>query len=279
MKTFDCKRLWAIVVRDIVSERRHQLSYFLGVVLAFFFTEFGGLYYTLKPVHFPLFYGGQAATLLIVAACMFFFSTSLTFSGLRSKQSRIALLMLPATNGEKFTARILATLLRFVVTVAAGLVVADLLRMLLFAIFGGDTTSLLPYVASQIGDVLTFAGVITGQHLALAVTGAVVSSLWLFSIFILGSAVFRKFAFFKTIATLLILSILIGMIALPMVPNGIWRLVVWDNDLMWKDIMAQLITLALTVFNFWLSYRCFTHMQVIARHRPWCFWRRRTANA
>lgn len=279
MKTFDCKRLWAIVVRDIVSERRRQLSYFLGVVLAFFFTEFSGLYYTLKPAHFPPLYGAQAATLLIVAACLFFIATSLTFSGLHSKQSRIALLMLPATNGEKFTARILATLLRFVVTVAAGLVVADLLRMLLFAIFGGDTTSLLPYVASQIWDVLTFTGVITGQHLALAVTGAVVSSLWLFSIFILGSAVFRKFAFFKTIATLLILSMLLGMIALPMVPYGSWRLVVWGNNLMWSDIMMQFITLVLTAFNFWLSYRCFTHMQVIARHRPWCFWRRRTANA
>ncbi len=279
MKTFDCKRLWAIVVRDIVSERRRQFSYFLGVVLAFFFTEFVGLYYTLKPAHFPPFYGGQAATLLVVAACIFFIATSLTFGGLHSKQSRIALLMLPATNGEKFTARILATLLRFVVTVAAGLVVADLLRMLLFAIFGGDTTSLLPYVASQIWDVLTFAGVITGQHLALAVTGAAVSSLWLFSIFILGSAVFRKFAFFKTIATLLILSMLLGMIALPMVPYGSWRLVVWGNNLMWSDIMMQIITLALTAFNFWLSYRCFTHMQVIARHRPWCFWRRHTANA
>lgn len=279
MKTFDCKRLWAIVVRDIVSERRRQLSYFLGVVLTFFFTEFVGLYYTLKPAHIPPFYGGQAATLLIVAAGLFFFATSLTFGGLHSKQSRIALLMLPATNGEKFTARILATLLRFVVTVTAGLVVADLLRMLLFAIFGGDTTSLLPYVASQTWDVLTFTGAITGPRLALTVTGAAVSNLWLFSIFILGSAVFRKFAFFKTTATLLVLSMLLGMIALPMVPYGSWRLVVWGNNLMWSYIMMQFITLALTAFNFWLSYRCFTHMQVIARHRPWCFWRRRTANA
>lgn len=116
------KRFAQLLQYDVVSNWRNHVSFAIGAFLAHFATQFGVIYIAVKSMRHALPERAgdiceDAANLsFVVSFIVFSVAMSLMFANLRTKPKRIAYLMLPATNAEKFLSRfILFTLGAWVV--------------------------------------------------------------------------------------------------------------------------------------------------------------------
>lgn len=194
---------------------------------------------------------------------------------LSTKQKRIAALMLPATNLEKYLSRFVLVTIFLPLAFLLAVIVADCLRMLVFPIFGHALPAVFPGFFARLGDTLVDnARLLTLEPFPIAMDNGIVlysvpsvfmlllgvGGLLLFhSIFMLGSSLFRRFAALFTMLILVGLMILSGLL----VPEDC-------------DIEAKLnpevviycttgVTWILALVCYYFSYRIFTRIQVIPR--------------
>ncbi len=182
------------------------------------------------------------------------------FNNMKTKQQRITFKMLPASDLEKFLARLFYVTVFWTLSALVVYVVADLVRMLICLITYQDyifssTAMIFDEISSSL-DSITFQ-----QDKINGLLFFFVSSLWQHSFFTLGGTVFRR----KPLAFAMLTAMFIMMVGFFV---GFYALTFYDLDLI-KQNVANMVNVLLAIgfawalFHYWLSYRIFRRMQVI----------------
>lgn len=186
---------------------------------------------------------------------------------MKTKASRSLFLMLPATNMEKFTSRLLYTVLGTSLMIVASWIIADIIQFV-FSLFltPGMQGSLVGtvFVKDNFDSshfIVRNGTSVLGQTFPV---GMLLLSLTIFthSFFTLGGTVFRKSATLLTICSSFILMFLMALIS-SFVDEDVLRHLdqsIEPNTFGWLMVVVLLL---LSAFNYWAAYKLFTHMQII----------------
>lgn len=197
---------------------------------------------------------------------------SMVFRNMRTKQQRIAYMMLPASNMEKYVTRVVMVALGGLLMSVVSFVLADQLQMVFIKLIFGDThigsyvmasASMLSDIASKGVGALKSMGIDietsfpnSSLYTSFAATGMqsgnflgvwfVLQYLFDMSAFLLMGSLFRRHSW---LFACLIYSLVTALIHLIVPAVNIW-------------IPVTLMLVCIVVFV-WLSFRVFTRMQVI----------------
>ena len=207
-----------------------------------------------QPASLPA-YGACTSMVLFTTVAILVLGPTMMFNSMRGKHDDQRLLMLPASNLEKYLMRYSYWLL-LLPSFAGSFVVADLLQYLVNWLLGHESRMLvMQYMGSpqlHIGDVPRPLGICI-----------VLTFVWLHSCYAVGATFFRshKYSWILTSATLIVLGVILGAL--------------WPHDEIARSISSDtainlvrlwdVIYIFLIALNFWLSYRFFCRQQVIGR--------------
>ena len=188
------------------------------------------------------------------------------------KGKREALLMLPATNLEKYLAVVLFVTVVGAVTLFLGFALGDTLRMVVRSVFYGDEWfTLIPKVWNNLTPSIYPANghddvVEPMSYLLIHFISVVESFVWVHSLYMLGGTLLRKYAFVFTslfgIALIMLLTWLfremsISTSCVELIDNHYVRVVGMG------DYIICVLEYVLIVFNYWASFRIFKGFQLI----------------
>ena len=276
-KVLDFHRLAMVLRWDALSNWKKYVRNTLGLAFVFsficIFYQFNWRsngYVTYNDVK-DLYLGNVSGLFMFMSFIIFFFCGSRIFINMKTKASRSLFLMLPATNMEKFISRLLYTVVGTSLMIFASWMIADIIQFV-FSLFltPGMQGSLVARTFEQLFLKNNFDSshfVVRNGTSVLGQTfpvGMFLLSLTLFthSFFTLGGTVFRKSATLLTICSSFILMFLTALIS-SFVDADVLRHLVQSmepNTFGWLMVMVLLL---LSVFNYWASYKLFTHMQII----------------
>ena len=265
-KVLDFHRLAMVLRWDALSNWKKYVRNTLGLAFVFSFIciwyQFNmrsNGYVTYNDVK-DLYLGSVSGLFMFISFIIFFFCGS-----------RIFINMLPATNMEKFTSRLLYTVLGTSLMIVASWIIADIIQFV-FSLFltPGMQGSLVGTVFEELflkdnfdssHFIVRNGTSVLGQTFPV---GMLLLSLTIFthSFFTLGGTVFRKSATLLTICSSFILMFLMALIS-SFVDEDVLRHLVQSiepNTFGWLMVMVLLL---LSAFNYWAAYKLFTHMQII----------------
>lgn len=182
------------------------------------------------------------------------------FSNMKTKEQRIMFKMLPASYLEKFLVRYMYVLILWGIGVIVAFCLADMARILICEIAGIEWC--------QSGIPMFMRNFYTNDMIniektdlpALTVT-ANVWAVWVHSAYVLGGTFFRRKQFVFTSLTHFVLGMAVLWIFAKAADNtDKFQVLMSMEDMAY---IASAILAALTVFNYWLSFRLFKRMQVI----------------
>lgn len=265
-KVLDFHRLAMVLRWDALSNWKKYVRNTLGLAFVFSFIciwyQFNmrsNGYVTYNDVK-DLYLGSVSGLFMFISFIIFFFCGSRIFINMKTKASRSLFLMLPATNMEKFTSRLLYTVLGTSLMIVASWMIADIIQFV-FSLFltPGMQGSL---VGKTFEEFIVRNGTsVLGQTFPV---GMLLLSLTIFthSFFTLGGTVFRKSATLLTICSSFILMFLTALISSFVDADVLRHLVqsIEPNTFGWLMVMVLLL---LSAFNYWAAYKLFTHMQII----------------
>lgn len=265
-KVLDFHRLAMVLRWDALSNWKKYVRSTLGLAFVFsficIFYQFNWRsngYVTYNDVK-DLYLGSVSGLFMFISFIIFFFCGSRIFINMKTKASRSLFLMLPATNMEKFTSRLLYTVLGTSLMIVASWIIADIIQFV-FSLFltPGMQGSL---VGKTFEEFIVRNGTsVLGQTFPV---GMLLLSLTIFthSFFTLGGTVFRKSATLLTICSSFILMFLTALISSFVDADVLRHLVqsIEPNTFGWLMVMVLLL---LSAFNYWAAYKLFTHMQII----------------
>jgi putative membrane protein len=183
---------------------------------------------------------------------VFFMLGTFFIQDLEGRQQRINELMLPATNLEKFVARVLLVAVIYPLAICASFIVADGLQQLISMIIAhGERMSM----------VVAYFDIDTYVSADSPLWTQALSTLMIYSIAIFGGLLFRKLAWLKSIVIYFVVIILsfIGFYYLKM-----YLYEYTDYEVVFiENPYASLISIGVSLLMFWSSYKIFTHLQVI----------------
>ena len=240
------------------------------------------------------FFCGVLILALICAA------TDMSSVPFKTKGRALNYLMMPASKLEKFLSRAFINILLVIVMAYVALFFSDLVRMLCIPFFKVDgfygftvhqifVNLFDPFKAVFDNGNTTNAVIVNGEVLTpvwsfgmccMAVACIILPGLWSHSVFLLGGCIWRKGALIKTIASALVISLLLLWLIVECAPCiDVWAensLAPWleqrfdtEEDMLRVGfpIVAFLNTVFIA-FHWWLSYRFFSRKQVVApQHR------------
>ena len=271
-KVLDFHRLAMVLRWDALSNWKKYVRSTLGLAFVFSFIciwyQFNmrsNGYVTYNDVK-DLYLGSVSGLFMFISFIIFFFCGSRIFINMKTKASRSLFLMLPATNMEKFTSRLLYTVLGTSLMIVASWIIADIIQFV-FSLFltPGMQGSLVGTVFEELflkdnfdssHFIVRNGTSVLGRMLLLSLT------IFTHSFFTLGGTVFRKSATLLTICTSFILMFLMALIS-SFVDEDVLRHLVQSiepNTFGWLMVMVLLL---LSAFNYWAAYKLFTHMQII----------------
>lgn len=270
MPSFDFRRFTMLLGHELAGNWRRHLREFL-VFYVVFLACIGSVFYApsrygigpdvVKHWTFPhetAMFESAVMAVSIAFYVLLVYGVSLTFSHLYTKQQRIAWLMLPATNLEKFLARVLVYSVFWSVALLVALVLADVTRMLVFPLFGHGYSSLLPELESRWR---AYAEDFFDSGL-----GYQVQIVFSYVTLLTGSALFRRYALVKTVFGLFLASLLLLLIA---------DMSQFGRFLFLDKVMMLVWNVVLIAGGLWLSWRQVSRMQVIPRHNSLLILRKR----
>ncbi len=271
-KVLDFHRLAMVLRWDALSNWKKYVRNTLGLAFVFSFIciwyQFNmrsNGYVTYNDVK-DLYLGSVSGLFMFISFIIFFFCGSRIFINMKTKASRSLFLMLPATNMEKFTSRLLYTVLGTSLMIVASWIIADIIQFV-FSLFltPGMQGSLVGTVFEELflkdnfdssHFIVRNGTSVLGRMLLLSLT------IFTHSFFTLGGTVFRKSATLLTICSSFILMFLMALIS-SFVDEDVLRHLVQSiepNTFGWLMVMVLLL---LSAFNYWAAYKLFTHMQII----------------
>ena len=265
MIQFSFNRFGKLARWSLTNDRSYYVRTFLQMVavltLAFlFFTmegngtvRFDGKEYTSDHYAPCLFVSLYAFIITIVVG------PSLMFYSMKGKHDRQTLLMLPASNLEKYLMRY-STWILLVPIVLLAYFAADLIQYVVNWLVGRDYTTFVTthflydkHMVSwraRICDEMSMDGALTPYAIGL----------WLHSVYALGATFFRSHKFntvFTTIALVMFVMSLVWLLN---------NFVESDNTVIDGQYrIGYIVCIGLTIVNFWLSYRLFCRTQVIGK--------------
>ena len=276
-KVLDFHRLAMVLRWDALSNWKKYVRSTLGLAFVFsficIFYQFNWRsngYVTYNDVK-DLYLGSVSGMFMFISFIIFFFCGSRIFINMKTKASRSLFLMLPATNMEKFTSRLLYTVLGTSLMIVASWIIADIIQFV-FSLFltPGMQGSLVGTAFEELFLKNNFDSshfVVRNGTSVLGQTfpvGMFLLSLTIFthSFFTLGGTVFRKSATLLTICSSFILMFLTALISSFVDDDVLVHFVqsMQPNTFGWLMVNVFLL---LSVFNYWASYKLFTHMQII----------------
>ena len=260
MKNFDINRFGKVMSRLILVRRRSIIKLFAGFLIGFF---------VIAIMFFPFFHRsamsdadirirlwGISPFISAVLAMSLFIIATFIISDLGKRQQRINEMMLPATNLEKFLARVILVSVVYPLLIAIAFIAADGLQQLTtMLIFYGGRASLVAtwYEYCQSSS--------TGSPLWVNAEIVLLTN----SFTLLGGMFFRKVAWLKTLISLFVIIIGIAMslttFAYLLYEYTDYELVLTNNAL--TTVISNLICIGLTVLMYWSSYKLYTRLQVI----------------
>ena len=242
MTKFDLDRFGKVMSRLLVISQRKRSVIFITfliifLVLAKFTTPmFSGK--SMDDIGYKSFVSEVVDFIGIFSPIVFFVLGTFFIQDLEGRQQRINELMLPATNLEKFVARVLLVAVIYPLTICAAFIAPEESFSMVVAYFDSN---------SSIGDSLLW--------------DKVLSTLMSYSIAIFGGLLFRKLAWLKSIVIYFVVIILsfIGFFYLKifLYESTDYEVVFIENP------YASLISIGVSLLMFWSSYKIFTHLQVI----------------
>lgn len=279
MTSFSPSRFFLVLKRDVLENRTGYLRLFAGIYLGCLGLQFG--HYFSPSLNGPA-PGAAAQTDAVLAermavSMLTFFSLVLVWflaqmlSNYRTQALRTTNLLLPATNAEKYLSRLLLYTVGALLLLVVSYVAADVTRVALFPLLGHSYGLSLGATAAAAGRLwhgyfaefgVTYSDGTSSVWPMLLLT---FMTLWSYSCYVLGSAVFRRRPFLFTTLSLLALLVLLGL-SVNFVDDHFTLTFTSEHEVKTRFLPATAcVFAALTGLNHWLAYRLFCRIQIIPR--------------
>ena len=280
--SFSFSRLALVMKRDFMENWKKYLNLFLAMSLAFlamYLFQMNDFDYPIVGENMSIdamdYINSHTQGFALVFYLTLFYQAAEIMNNMRTKESRLSYLMLPATMLEKFLARFLYVTAGIVLMLLASSLLAEVVRWAFMPFFPSLADRFKIFVwAGAWGNIFdSFIGepkLIINSH-SFAPQGIMNTLVffWFHSLFVLGGNYFGKHSFFKTCGT--IISVVLAFIGLGILLDTVevWNTIrpLMDFIIHLPEVTAflliALIFFSFTCFNWWLSYKLFTRQQVI----------------
>ena len=271
METFNIQRFGNVCTRLVLLRKKEYFNLFLAVVL------FVGLFCVftcnplsgdaIEPLQYKYLFLQLGMTIYSFSLILITLYGANIIRDLKTKQQRIDELVLPATNLEKFTARVLASTVLILIIIVAGIMVADVLQMLINMLLHKGTFASFCLSSFNVASTELQTSIIAIEN----VVHKPIRFMFLLTLisgnafYLLGGMLFRKTAWLKTTLAVIILSIaLFSMfVGYAYVVYGYTNYVVYIPEWMkdpWFNITLLIVQ---TCACYYFAYRIYCRLQAI----------------
>ena len=264
---FQFSRLLMVMRWDMFTNLKSYLNMMLGMTFAllpFFIMQLYQLskQYQLFPDTIDLSYWGMSQYVLMIFSIAMYMMATQIFMVMKTTGQREQFLMLPASNLEKYISRFLFSTLGAAVAMITAIVVSDLVQLIFsFVLLPGHHQSVCLSIMALLWKIwTTFIESIDSAGALMLSLLIMTCGVLVHSFFILCGTLFRKHTIVVS-GILFIVMIYLVIYVIESVPGTITTCLM-HGDISW--IFCLLIAeLLLAGFQYWLSYKVFTRMQVI----------------
>lgn len=264
---FQFSRLLMVMRWDVFTNLKTYLNMTLGMTFAllpFFIMQ---LYQLSKqdqlfPDAIDLSYWGMSQYILFISSIAMYMMATQIFMVMKTNGQREQFLMLPASNLEKYISRFLFSTLGAAIAMLTAIVVSDLVQLIFsFLLLPGHHQSVCLSTVALLWKIwTTFIENIDSTGALLLSLLIVTCGVLVHSFFILCGTLFRKHTIVVTTILFIAMTYLV-IYVIESVPGTITTcLNHGDNSWLFSLLIAELL---LGGFQYWLSYKVFTRMQVI----------------
>lgn len=215
MENFNIQRFGNVCSRLVMIRKQEYFRMFLGLMLVFtFFSVLACNPFKLEALSdetYKLAFLKISGFIGVISAIYVVLSGAMIISDLKTKQQRIDELALPATNLEKFVARVIGSTLLAVVIFLVAFFVADLLQMLInMLLHKGTFASITVAVKDTIMKLEELDTLDVKKERSMLVSISMVMMLFATNAYyILGGMLFRKSAWLKASLAFVLLTIIV----------------------------------------------------------------------
>ena len=264
---FQFSRLLMVMRWDVFTNLKSYLNMMLGMTFAllpFFIMQLYQLskQYQLFPDTIDLSYWGMSQYVLMIFSIAMYMMATQIFMVMKTTGQREQFLMLPASNLEKYISRFLFSTLGAAVAMITAIVVSDLVQLIFsFVLLPGHHQSVCLSIMALLWKIwTTFIESIDSAGALMLSLLIMTCGVLVHSFFILCGTLFRKHTIVVS-GILFIVMIYLVIYVIESVPGTITTcLMHGDNSWLFCLLIAELL---LAGFQYWLSYKVFTRMQVI----------------
>lgn len=269
-KIFDIHRFGKVLVWNLMAYWKKYVRTVLVLALTLSCICIIGLYNT---IDIDIYLDNMTGVTVLIGFFAFLLSGAGIFDNMKTKQSRATFLMLPASNLEKYLARLAWVTVGSVLMLFLSVVLADAIQFLfsLFITPGGHGS-----VTANIFARLTTDNAFSSQHFIVNNGKSWLGPrypIWLFflayivyshSFFTLGGAFYRKYVVVLTVLSSFVLVFAVLWLLDCIDIKGSFIVDDLNNCNPWTvmNILTGVLLL-LAVLHYWLAYKLFTRMQVI----------------
>lgn len=271
METFNIQRFGNVCTRLVMLRKREYFNIFLAITLfvalscIFACNPFSGE--AKETLEYAYSFFQVVGSIYVFAVVLIIVNGANIIRDLKTKQQRIDELVLPATNLEKFTARVLASTVLVLILAAAGIVAGDILQMLInMLLHKGTFGSISLYATKQMysmmeTSILAIENVlhkpIRFMFLLTLISGN--------AFYLLGGMLFRKTAWLKTTLAVIVISIaLFSMfVGYAYVVYGYTNYVVYMPEWMQESWFNITLLIVQTCACYYFAYRIYCRLQAI----------------
>ena len=271
METFNIKRFGNVCTRLVMLRKKEYFNIFLAITLfvalscIFACNPFSGE--AKETLEYAYSFFQVVGSIYVFAVVLIIVNGANIIRDLKTKQQRIDELVLPATNLEKFTARVLASTVLVLILAAAGIVAGDILQMLInMLLHKGTFGSISLYATKQMYSMME-TSIIAIENVA----HKPIRFMFLLTLisgnafYLLGGMLFRKTAWLKTTLAVIVISIaLFSMfVGYAYVVYGYTNYVVYMPEWMQDSWFNITLLIVQTCACYYFAYRIYCRLQAI----------------
>lgn len=271
METFNIQRFGNVCTRLVMLRKREYFNIFLAITLfvalscIFACNPFSGE--AKETLEYAYSFFQVVGSIYVFAVVLIIVNGANIIRDLKTKQQRIDELVLPATNLEKFTARVLASTVLVLILAAAGIVAGDILQMLInMLLHKGTFGSISLYATKQMysmmeTNILAIENVAHKPIRFMFVLTLISSN----AFYLLGGMLFRKTAWLKTTLAVIVISIAIFsmFVGYAYVVYGYTNYVVYIPEWMQDSWFNITLLIVQTCACYYFAYRIYCRLQAI----------------
>jgi len=260
MIQFNIHRFGKLARWSLTKDKRYYVKTFLQLLVIMlliflFFTEMVNTNEVPNPR-----YDSCCLAVMCVFAVTFIMGPSFMFYNMEGKHDMQSLMILPASNFEKYLMRY-ATWIILIPLYVVAISAADLMQFLYHWVLGHDYGQ---FVIANLAD--TWSKIFESENASPNASkfwyASIVLGIWFHSIFALGATFFRSRKFNGVLSMLVI--VLIGILILWLTPDH--SALQYGKDSSTPTfVWGNVIYISWILLNFWLSYRLFCRTQVIGK--------------